>query len=57
MDRLFIRREYPPEQAQEEEEKDDERDDGPNGDVINILKNVLVHVSKVKVNWTLSFRL
>ena len=43
---FFIRREYPPQETQKEEEKDEERDHWPDGDVVDILKNVFVHDRK-----------
>ena len=43
VDFLLISSKYPPEETQEKEEKDDKRDHRPDGDVVNILKNVLVH--------------
>jgi len=47
VDKIFISRENPPQKHQKKSKENDERYDRPDGDVINALKNILVH----KINY------
>jgi hypothetical protein len=44
----FVRCEDPPQQANEEDEEYNKGDNGPDGDVIDTLKNVLIHGNDFK---------
>ena len=47
VDKFLIHRKNPEQQTEKEREEDHERNHRPDGDVVDTLKNVFIHSSKV----------